>query len=76
MCVQNIFIECTATDLTKAKITLDTLVTMFSEYCKDQFEVEPVEVEQCDGSVTQYPVLMTRTETVDVQYVNQQIGIQ
>uniref|UniRef100_A0A8B9HEE9 Phenylalanine--tRNA ligase beta subunit n=1 Tax=Astyanax mexicanus TaxID=7994 RepID=A0A8B9HEE9_ASTMX len=30
---KNVFIECTATDLTKAKIVLDMIVTMFSEYC-------------------------------------------
>uniref|UniRef100_A0A8C5HPJ7 Phenylalanine--tRNA ligase beta subunit n=1 Tax=Gouania willdenowi TaxID=441366 RepID=A0A8C5HPJ7_GOUWI len=29
---KNVFIECTATDLTKAKVVLDTLVTMFSQY--------------------------------------------
>lgn len=28
---KNVFIECTATDLTKAKIVLNTVVTMFSE---------------------------------------------
>ncbi|WAR14586.1 SYFB-like protein [Mya arenaria] len=28
---KNVFIECTATDLTKAKIVLDTVVTMFSQ---------------------------------------------
>lgn len=27
----DVFIECTATDLTKANIVLDTMVTMFSE---------------------------------------------
>ena len=30
----NVFIECTAQDLTKAHIVLDTVVTMFSEYCR------------------------------------------
>ncbi|WP_411023696.1 phenylalanine--tRNA ligase beta subunit-related protein, partial [Salmonella sp. s51228] len=30
---KNIFIEVTATDLTKARIVLNTLVTLFSEYC-------------------------------------------
>ena len=34
---KNVFIECTATDLTKAKITLDTVVTMFSQYCEEPF---------------------------------------
>ncbi|CAG8617456.1 5989_t:CDS:2, partial [Diversispora eburnea] len=34
---KNVFIECTATDLTKAKIVLNTVVTMFSEYCEQPF---------------------------------------
>ena len=29
--------ECTASDLTKAKITLDTVITMVSEYCDKPF---------------------------------------
>uniref|UniRef100_A0A8C2EIZ4 Phenylalanine--tRNA ligase beta subunit n=1 Tax=Cyprinus carpio TaxID=7962 RepID=A0A8C2EIZ4_CYPCA len=37
---KNIFIECTATDLTKAKTTLDMVVTMFSEYCEEPFTTE------------------------------------
>ena len=39
---KNIFFEVTATDLTKASIVLDTLVTMFSQYCDKPFTVEPV----------------------------------
>uniref|UniRef100_A0A8C6UDX9 Phenylalanine--tRNA ligase beta subunit n=1 Tax=Neogobius melanostomus TaxID=47308 RepID=A0A8C6UDX9_9GOBI len=34
---KNVFIECTAMDLTKAKIVLDMMVTMFSEYCSQPF---------------------------------------
>ncbi|XP_057337957.1 phenylalanine--tRNA ligase beta subunit [Microplitis mediator] len=41
---KNILIECTNTDLTKAQITVDTLVCAFSEYCKDKYTVEPVEI--------------------------------
>ena len=41
---RDVFIECTATDLTKAKTVLNTMCTMFSEYCSTPFEVEPVEV--------------------------------
>uniref|UniRef100_A0A3Q1AUR8 Phenylalanine--tRNA ligase beta subunit n=1 Tax=Amphiprion ocellaris TaxID=80972 RepID=A0A3Q1AUR8_AMPOC len=37
---KNVFIECTATDLTKAKIVLDMMVTMFSEYCSQPFTKE------------------------------------
>lgn len=41
---KDVFIECTATDLTKAKIVLNTMVTMFAEYCSTPFVAEPVEV--------------------------------
>ena len=43
---KNVFIECTGTDLTKTKIVLDTIVSMFSEYCAgEKFAVEAVQVE-------------------------------
>ena len=35
----NILIECTGTDLTKTKIVLDTIVTMFGQYCNEPFKV-------------------------------------
>jgi len=41
---RDVFIECTATDLAKANIVVNTVATMFSEYCSTPFEVEPVEV--------------------------------
>eukprot|EP00928_Gymnodinium_smaydae_P078657 TRINITY_DN62763_c0_g1_i1.p2 TRINITY_DN62763_c0_g1~~TRINITY_DN62763_c0_g1_i1.p2 ORF type:complete len:631 (+),score=187.25 TRINITY_DN62763_c0_g1_i1:105-1997(+) len=41
---KDVFIECTATDLTKANIVLNTMVAMFAEYCSTPFSVEPVEV--------------------------------
>ena len=40
---KNILFEVTAVDLTKASIVLDTLVTMFSQYCDTPFTVEPVQ---------------------------------
>ena len=40
----DVFIECTATDITKAQIVLNTMCTMFSEYCSNPYEVEPVKV--------------------------------
>ena len=36
---KNILFEVTAVDLTKASIVLDTLVTMFSQYCDTQFSI-------------------------------------
>ena len=73
---KDIFIECTATDLTKANIVLDTVVTMFGEYCSDPFTVEPVDViYEKTGEIQTTPKLFTRTETADVKMVNGTIGI-
>lgn len=72
---RNVLIECTATDLTKAKVVLDTIVTMFSEYCETPFLVEPVETQLADGSVQVYPTLAHRTEVVQPAAVNGLVGI-
>lgn len=72
---QNIFIECTATDLTKAKIVLDILVTMFSEYCQEPFTVEAVEVMYPNEKTYIYPELAYRKELLTVDYINKKVGI-
>jgi len=77
---KNVFIECTATDLTKANIVLDTVVTMFSEYAERPFTVEPVRVDYKDdsGKVTHSqttPAMSTRKETAGVAFINSLIGI-
>ena len=78
----NIFIECTATDLTKANIVLDTVVAMFSEYAAQPFTVEPVLVQYVDESgsntVRSYvtPIMYTRKERTSIDFVNSLIGIQ
>ncbi|CAH1775466.1 unnamed protein product [Owenia fusiformis] len=72
---KNVFIECTATDLTKAKIVLDQLVAMFSEYCAEPFVVEAVEVVQPDGTIVMYPELNYRKEVISVDSINKKIGI-
>lgn len=41
---KNVFIECTATDMTKAKIVLNTVVAMFARYCEHPDSVEVVQV--------------------------------
>lgn len=72
---KNVFIECTATDLTKAKIVLDMIVTMFSEYCEQPFTVEEAEVVYPDGRTCVYPELAYRTETLTGDFINQKVGI-
>ncbi|XP_018797279.1 PREDICTED: phenylalanine--tRNA ligase beta subunit [Bactrocera latifrons] len=73
---RNVFIECTATDLTKAKIVLDTLVCMFSVHCDEKFTVEPCDVEQPDGTVVTYPQLEVRKTVISAEKANAYIGIQ
>lgn len=71
---RNIFVECTATDLTKAKVVLDTLVTMFSVYCSDEFTVEACEVVNANGETVVYPELNYRTETISASLANRYVG--
>ncbi|KAM7518057.1 hypothetical protein LguiB_017019 [Lonicera macranthoides] len=72
---KNVFIECTATDLTKAKIVLNTMVTMFSVYCESKFEVEPVEVTYSDGKSYVYPDLSPYHMEVPLSYINSIVGV-
>lgn len=77
---KNVFIECTATDLTKANIVLDTVLSMFSEYCATPFSVVPVHVEYHDDSgsvVDSYltPKLSLRREQAKIDFCNSLIGV-
>ncbi|XP_027541907.1 phenylalanine--tRNA ligase beta subunit [Neopelma chrysocephalum] len=72
---RNVFIECTGTDITKAKIVLDIIVTMFSEYCEKPFTVEAVEVVYPNGKTHIYPELAYRKEKVKPEVINKKIGI-
>jgi len=89
LATRNVFVECTATDLTKAHVVLNQVVTMFAEYCAapDAFCVEPVEVvyEQPvrsgmgggDALVTSYlsPDLAPRVATVSHSEAVSLIGV-
>ncbi|XP_041120218.1 phenylalanine--tRNA ligase beta subunit-like isoform X1 [Polyodon spathula] len=71
---KSVFIECTATDVTKAKIVLDMVVTMFSEYCDKPFTVEAAEVVYPDGKIFIYPELPYRKETLTSDFINKKVG--
>lgn len=76
MHTKNVFIEITATDLTKANIVLDTVVTMFSEYCEQKFSCETVEViYESDKSTHITPLLSSRTCDAKLNEINGTIGI-
>lgn len=72
---KNVFIECTATDLTKAKIVLDTIVCMFSGYCSDKYSAENVEVCYPDQRALLYPELAYRKKKVSAKRANGVVGI-
>ncbi|CAH0752089.1 unnamed protein product [Diatraea saccharalis] len=72
---RNVFIEATATDLTKAIIVLDTIVCMFSQYCAKPYEVQQCKVFAPDGTYELYPKMEYREEYIDVNKANRYIGI-
>ncbi|OTF75528.1 phenylalanine-tRNA ligase beta subunit-like protein, partial [Euroglyphus maynei] len=76
MNTENILIECTAIDLNRAVIVLDTIVCMFSEYCSNRpFTIEPIRVTQSDGSKEIYPKLKYRMEMITMKYIENNLGI-
>eukprot|EP01041_Mallomonas_annulata_P007658 gene7658-15673_t len=72
----NIFIECTGTDLTKANIVLDTVITMFSQHCSTPFTCEKVDVIYENGKKQTTPLLSQRTCDALVTEINGTIGIE
>ncbi|KAJ2822982.1 phenylalanine--tRNA ligase subunit beta, partial [Coemansia furcata] len=72
---RNIFIEITATDLTKVGVALNIMLTMFSGYCAEPFAVEPVEVVYPDGKSIVYPDLEPITMHTTAKYLNSIVGI-
>mmetsp|Transcript_9805 Transcript_9805/g.16096 ORF Transcript_9805/g.16096 Transcript_9805/m.16096 type:complete len:594 (-) Transcript_9805:539-2320(-) len=68
---RNVFIECTATDLTKAHVVLNIVVTMFSQYCKEPFTTESVEIVMPDGTRSTCPDLSERELITDISYLQE-----
>ncbi|KAI0269130.1 phenylalanyl-tRNA synthetase [Gloeopeniophorella convolvens] len=67
---RNIFIDLTATDLTKLNIVTNIIATMFSEYCEEPFTIEPVRIVYPDGKAVLSPDLSPRATTAHASYVN------
>lgn len=72
---RNVFIDVTAVDKTKLDIVTNILVTMFSEYCEEPFNVEPVRVVYPDGKEVVTPNLEARSTILNVSYVNRCTGL-
>ena len=72
----NVLLDITGTDQTKCEIVLNTLIAMFSCYCKNPFTVEEINVinyETNEGKI--YPDLAPRKFKVDVNYLKTITGI-
>ncbi|KAH9977938.1 phenylalanyl-tRNA synthetase [Lactifluus volemus] len=72
---RNVFIEMTATDLTKLNIVTNIVVTMFSEYCEEPFTIEPVKIIYPDGKVVISPDLSSRQTQAHASYINSCAGL-
>ena len=72
---RDILVECTATDLHKAHVVLNTVVTMFAEYASTPFQVEPVEVVDAFGTSHVTPTLDDTRFVVSPDFVNKFIGM-
>ncbi|KCV68344.1 phenylalanyl-tRNA synthetase, beta subunit [Fonticula alba] len=85
---RDILVECTATDLTKAIIVLNTMLCMFSEYCADApYTCEQVTVtyespvpgspvvRDTESLVHTYPDFALRPFRTTVAYINSRVGI-
>lgn len=72
---RNVFVECTATDLHKAQVVLNTVVCMFSEYCAAPFTIEPVDVTDAFGETRTYPDLSPKEFSVASSFVNNFVGV-
>ncbi|ODM90504.1 Phenylalanine--tRNA ligase beta subunit [Orchesella cincta] len=73
----DLFFEATATDITKANIVMDTLITMLSEHSSTKFEAEATEVVyEHSGETVLLPGLSTRSQEIDVKETNSVVGIQ
>eukprot|EP00929_Paragymnodinium_shiwhaense_P071162 TRINITY_DN3616_c0_g1_i1.p1 TRINITY_DN3616_c0_g1~~TRINITY_DN3616_c0_g1_i1.p1 ORF type:complete len:625 (-),score=215.77 TRINITY_DN3616_c0_g1_i1:168-2042(-) len=82
---KDVLIECTATDLTKANIVLNTVVTAFSEYATTPFVAEPVEVIYAadypgnsftkPGDKIQYPKLEPRAMEANIERMKTSLSL-
>lgn len=74
---KNILIEVTGSDMTKINIALDTMVTMFLQYCSAPYDkvAECVEISTEKGNIWS-PSLKYRSEVIHVKEIIRKIGVE
>lgn len=72
----NVFIEVTATDLTKLDIVVNMVVTMFSGYCAEPYTIEPIQIISEHNNLTRVtPNLTPRVTEAEIDYLNSCTGL-
>ncbi|KAF9782950.1 phenylalanyl-tRNA synthetase [Thelephora terrestris] len=72
---KNIFIDVTATDETKLQIVVNIVATMFSEYCKVPYVIEPCRLILPDGTTKISPDLSMVKMKAHTSYINSCTGL-
>jgi len=72
---KNIFIDVTATDETKLQIVVNIVATMFSEYCKEPYVIEPCRIIFPDGTTKVSPDLSPIKMKAHTSYINSCTGL-
>eukprot|EP01080_Neovahlkampfia_damariscottae_P004438 gene4438-7813_t len=71
---KDVFIEATATDLTKANIVLNVIVSAFSKYSSTPFTIEQVKINY-ENKVEVTPNFKEKEFEIKLNYINQRIGV-
>ncbi|AOW30935.1 phenylalanine--tRNA ligase subunit beta [Candida albicans SC5314] len=73
---KNVWIDVTGTDRTKTEIVINQLVAMFSRYCKEPFEIEPIQIISEHNNETRVcPNITPRTAKAEISYINSCVGL-
>jgi len=76
LATKNILIEVTGSDLMKVQIALDTMVTMFVQYCSDPYNNTVECVEICTDKTSFWsPSLRYRDEILSCEEIGKKIGV-
>ncbi|KAK6465227.1 henylalanyl-tRNA synthetase beta chain (phenylalanine--tRNA ligase beta chain) [Scheffersomyces coipomensis] len=73
---KNVFIDVTGTDRTKTEIVVNQMVAMFSMYCEEPFEIEPIQViseHNNESRIT--PTITPRIAEAEISYINSCVGL-
>lgn len=73
---KNVFLDVTGTDKTKTEVVINQLVAMFSRYCDNEFEIEPVEVISNHNNESRIcPNITPKPFFAEVSYINSCLGL-